>query len=820
MDAVLDDQDAKDETVNLEEATDISSVAVSQIAGQPINSTEQEVIGLLLAQQQVFTNSGKLEPSSVYATQSSNPSSVALVTDDVLQAHGSDTKAIVMSEDGDLEVKEESILVAQQGEQEAATATIMAAVDHQQDNDGYQSVQTSLAPGDLVQSAVVVSSTPGGTVFLEPQAVTLTELPGGTVQTLPAGSTFEATYVHQASDGTSYVITSEPTNFDTNATVSMTTISESNASLVSSSETVGTTGIPLEQFAAHAHQVDPDDHSTLFVLQEDSGGADQDGSAKKIYHCGIDGCGKQFSTSYRLKAHGRSHTGDTFRCEENGCEKAFITQSDLTKHVRTHSGEKPYRCGHEGCGKVYTTAHHLKVHERAHTGEKPFKCRVEGCDKAFATGYGLKSHTRTHTGEKPYKCLHEDCGKAFKTSGDLQKHVRTHTGERPFTCPFDGCDRSFTTSNIRKVHMRTHTGERPYVCEHEGCGRSFASATNFKNHSRIHTGERPYVCQVIGCNKRFTEYSSLYKHHVVHTHNKPYTCNICNKTYRQTSTLANHKRTAHCEMADVDNLGEGDYDVSHDEPTNKRQRLDYAEAIQSGQAFPHGVPVVIADEASVAALQAMDGSLADIQQQMAEGGHVTGHIAIPVAIASDAGIQVQGDMEHAVTLSAQNAQQLSSTLVDSSGQELDMTSVHVVSAPQTVVVTSLEAVTGSGQPTETVVVTSLDGVATSAARRTHEGFTIVTVPTQGGSLGIVTGEQEKIHGGEDEEECHSNEHHTTEDTAEGLQSHEPSLNAAKAALDAALASQLQQNDVINSEDPDCASSTETTPLSPSVSYQA
>ena len=42
-----------------------------------------------------------------------------------------------------------------------------------------------------MQSAVVVSSTPGGTVFLEPQAVTLTELPGGTVQTIPAGSTFE-----------------------------------------------------------------------------------------------------------------------------------------------------------------------------------------------------------------------------------------------------------------------------------------------------------------------------------------------------------------------------------------------------------------------------------------------------------------------------------------------------------------------------------------------------------------------------------------------------------------------------------------------------
>ena len=205
-----------------------------------------------------------------------------------------------------------------------------------------------------------------------------------------------------------------------------------------------------------------------------------------------------------------------------------------------------------------------------------------------------------------------------------------------------------------------------------------------------------------------------------------------------------------------------DYDVGQDEPTTKRQRLDYTDTIQGTQAFPHGVPVVIADEASVAALQAMDGSLADIQQQMAEGGHVAGHIAIPVAIASDAGIQVQGDLEHAVTLS-QGAQQLSSTLVDSSGHELDVSSVQVVSAPQTVVVTSLEAVTGSGQPAETVVVTSIDGVTTTA-RRTHEGFTIVTVPSQGGGLGIqVSGEPEKVQEGNgDENEIHSNGQEATE----------------------------------------------------------
>lgn len=86
-----------------------------------------------------------------------------------------------------------------------------------------------------------------------------------------------ATYVHQSSDGTSYVITSEPTSFGTNSSVSMTTISESNSSLVGTSETVDTTGIPLEQFTAHhTHQVDHEDHSTLFVLQDDAGGQDQE----------------------------------------------------------------------------------------------------------------------------------------------------------------------------------------------------------------------------------------------------------------------------------------------------------------------------------------------------------------------------------------------------------------------------------------------------------------------------------------------------------------------------------------------------------------
>uniref|UniRef100_W5N124 Zinc finger protein 76 n=1 Tax=Lepisosteus oculatus TaxID=7918 RepID=W5N124_LEPOC len=269
------------------------------------------------------------------------------------------------------------------------------------------------------------------------------------------------------------------------------------------------------------------------------------------------------------------------------------------------SGEKCFRCDYEGCGRLYTTAHHLKVHERAHTGDRPYRCDVQSCGKAFATGYGLKSHVRTHTGEKPYKCPEDMCSKAFKTSGDLQKHIRTHTGERPFKCPFEGCGRSFTTSNIRKVHIRTHTGERPYMCSEPGCGRGFASATNYKNHMRIHTGEKPYVCTVPGCGKRFTEYSSLYKHHVVHTHCKPYSCNHCGKTYRQTSTLAMHKRTTHgdfdateeTEQALFEQHGTGSTDTEGEvlEPPSKQPRVAFLEGEEGDEEGEAEVTMVAHD---------------------------------------------------------------------------------------------------------------------------------------------------------------------------------------------------------------------------------
>ncbi|XP_066529317.1 zinc finger protein 76 [Hoplias malabaricus] len=279
----------------------------------------------------------------------------------------------------------------------------------------------------------------------------------------------------------------------------------------------------------------------------------EDGSTAFIHHPSALQSGgailsvQDTDTISTLKTYAAQLTRSKVELDENSARANVVKPWGSCK---TAQGEKSFQCSYEGCSRLYTTSHHLKVHERSHTGDRPYRCEVSNCTKAFSTGYGLKSHLRTHTGEKPYKCPEDMCYKAFKTSGDLQKHVRTHTGEKPFKCLFEGCGRSFTTSNIRKVHMRTHTGERPYLCPEPACGRGFASATNYKNHMRIHTGEKPYLCTVPGCGKCFTEYSSLYKHHVVHTHCKPYSCKHCGKTYRQTSTLAMHRRTVHGDYAE------------------------------------------------------------------------------------------------------------------------------------------------------------------------------------------------------------------------------------------------------------------------------
>jgi len=60
---------------------------------------------------------------------------------------------------------------------------------------------------------------------------------------------------------------------------------------------------------------------------------------------------------------------------------------------------------------------------------------------------------------------------------------------------------------------------------------------------RIHTNEKPYECDV--CDKAFRDSSTLAKHMRIHTNEKPYECDVCEKRFSQSSQLKSHVRNVH-----------------------------------------------------------------------------------------------------------------------------------------------------------------------------------------------------------------------------------------------------------------------------------
>lgn len=273
-------------------------------------------------------------------------------------------------------------------------------------------------------------------------------------------------------------------------------------------------------------------------------------STRKVFQCGIAGCGQVFDKGCKLRVHLMSHAAcRPYKCPEENCEWSFATVYKLRRHLATHAGKKEFMCEEEGCGRSFTTIYNLNSHRNLHKRPQ-FSCPAPDCRRSFANRRKMQLHLREHGDiDAPYKCPDALCGKAYYSANTLASHVRGHHNkEEDLRCPFEGCGRVFERVGKLRLHVRQHTGERPYVCPFANCNWTFASASKLTRHMRKHTGDRRYVCPEPGCKKKFMRPEHLKGHMVVHSGGRPFECphEGCTKRFAAKSSLYVHlkKHTA------------------------------------------------------------------------------------------------------------------------------------------------------------------------------------------------------------------------------------------------------------------------------------
>ncbi|NWQ69572.1 IKZF2 protein, partial [Neopipo cinnamomea] len=206
--------------------------------------------------------------------------------------------------------------------------------------------------------------------------------------------------------------------------------------------------------------------------------------------------------------------------------KPLSHEDEIRAHDEGSSLEEPFIENNE-------MVDNRKIQELASEGgirlpNGKLKCDV--CGMVCIGPNVLMVHKRSHTGERPFHC--NQCGASFTQKGNLLRHIKLHSGEKPFKCPF--CSYACRRRDALTGHLRTHSELRFSLC-----------LQLVPTHIQIALGH----CRVEAPFQSHLSYSleglSPFKM------GKPHKCNYCGRSYKQRSSLEEHKERCHNYLQNV-----------------------------------------------------------------------------------------------------------------------------------------------------------------------------------------------------------------------------------------------------------------------------